>query len=212
MVPGRNEMYVWYVDANDTDQGIWQSLNGGASWTQISDAGITNCGDSFGGCGTSQGSYNLELAAVPDGTATDLYAGAVNLYKCTITNASPTCTGTGSNTFLNLTHVYGCSAIAKVHPSQHALASLLVNNNAEDVMYFANDGGIYRALDGYTDLLTGICGGSNQFDSLNQTLGSMTQLCRFRNPRRIRMSFLAERAEMERRRAGRPKATVAGST
>ncbi len=179
VVPGRNEMYVWYVDANDTDQGIWQSLNGGASWTQISDAGITNCGDSFGGCGTSQGSYNLELAAVPDGTATDLYAGAVNLYKCTITNASPTCSGTGSNTFLNLTHVYGCSAIAKVHPSQHGLASLLVNNDAEDVMYFANDGGIYRALDGYTDLLTGSCGGSNQFDSLNQTLGSMTQFVSF---------------------------------
>jgi hypothetical protein len=179
VVPERNEMYVWYVDANDTDQGIWQSLNGGASWTQISDAGIINCGDVFGGCGTSQGSYNLELAAVPNGTATDLYAGAVNLYKCTITNASPTCSGAGSNTFLNLTHVYGCSAIARVHPSQHAIASLLVNSNAEDVLYFANDGGIYRALDGYTDLTTGTCGGSNQFDTLNQTLGSMTQFVSF---------------------------------
>jgi hypothetical protein len=179
VAPGRNEMYIWYVDANDTDQGIWQSTNGGSSWTQISDAGITNCGDVFGGCGTSQGSYNLELAAVPDGTATDLYAGAVNLYKCSITNASPTCTGTAPNTFLNLTHVYGCSSIARVHPNQHAIASLLVNNNTEDVLYFANDGGIYRALDGYTDLTTGTCGGGNQFDSLNQTLGSMTQLISF---------------------------------
>ena len=25
VVPGRNEMYVWYVDANDFDQGIWAS-------------------------------------------------------------------------------------------------------------------------------------------------------------------------------------------
>ena len=39
-------------------------------------------------------------------------------------------------------------------------------------MYFANDGGIYRALDGYTGLITGDCGGSNQFDSLNGNLGS----------------------------------------
>lgn len=179
VVPGRNEMYVWYVDANDNDQGIWQSTNGGLSWVQISDAGITNCGDVFGGCGTSQGSYNLALAAVPDGSATDLYAGAVNLYKCVITAASPSCTGTGSNTFLNLTHVYGCSSIALVHPNQHAIASLLVNNAAEDALYFANDGGIYRALDGYTDLLTGSCGGSNQFDSLNLTLGSMTQFVSF---------------------------------
>jgi large repetitive protein len=127
---GLGEMYVWYVDANDMDQGIWQSSNGGASWTQINDSGITNCGDFFGGCGTVQGTYNLALAAVPSGTATDLYAGATNLYKCTITAAAPTCGGTGANTFLNLTHVYGCSDIGKVHPDQHAMDFLVANGTA----------------------------------------------------------------------------------
>jgi hypothetical protein len=180
MVPGRNEMYVWYVDANDFDQGIWVTMNGGSTWTQINDAGIINCGDQSG-CGTEQGNYDLELAAVPNGTSgvTDLYAGAVNLYKCEITIASPTCSGTGLNTFLNLTHAYGCSSIAKVHPAQHAVSFLVVNGNTQDVMYFANDGGIYRALDGYTGLTTGTCGGANQFDSLNMTLGSMTQFVSF---------------------------------
>ncbi len=180
VVPGRNEMYVWYVDANDFDQGIWSTRDGGSSWTQISDAGIINCGDQSG-CGTGQGTYDLELAAVPNGSSgvTDLYAGAVNLYKCEITNASPTCSGTGSNTFLNLTHAYGCSAIAKVHPAQHAVSFLVANGNTQDVMYFANDGGIYRTLDGYTGLSTGTCGGGNQFDSLNMTLGSMTQFVSF---------------------------------
>ncbi len=182
-VPGRNEMYAWYVDNNDDDQGIWQTTNGGNSWTQLDDSGITNCGDLLGGCGTAQGSYNLELAAVPDGTATDLYAGAVNLYKCTLINGSPNCAGSGSNTFQNLTHAYGCppdfGSTAHVHPSQHALAFLLVNNNTQDVMYFANDGGIYRALDGYSGLTSGNCTVSNQFDSLNQTLGSMTQFVSF---------------------------------
>ncbi len=179
VVPGRNEMYVWYVDANDFDQGIWESTNGGGSWTQINDAGITDCGDELG-CGTEQGSYNLELAAVPNGNSgvTDLYAGAVNLYKCEIISTSPTCNGTGSNTFLNLTHAYGCSSIAKVHPAQHAV-SFLVNRSTQDVMYFANDGGIYRALNGYADLTTGTCGEANQFDSLNMTLGSMTQFVSF---------------------------------
>ncbi len=66
-----------------------------------------------------------------------------------------------------------------VHPAQHALAFQLPNSNTQDVMYFANDGGLYRALDGYTGLTTGACGGQNQFDSLNQTLGSMTQLVSF---------------------------------
>jgi hypothetical protein len=180
VVPGLNEMYVWYVDVNDFDQGIWESTDGGGSWTQINDEGIINCGDQAG-CGTEQGTYNLELAAVPNGSSgvTDLYAGAINLYKCEITSSYPTCNGAGSNTFLNLTHAYGCSAIAEVHPAQHALSFLLKNDNQQDLMYFANDGGIYRALNGYTGLTTGTCGGTNQFDSLNMTLASITQFVSF---------------------------------
>ena len=167
------EMYVWYVDGNELDQGIWKTTSAGASWVQVNDSGITNCGDLSGGCGTEQGTDSLTLAAVPNGTATDIYAGALNLYKCTITNAVPNCSGTGHNTFMNLTHVYGCSDIAKVHPGQHAIDFLVSGGTA--LIYFANDGGIYRALDGFTGLITGSCGLSNQFDSLNATLGPLTQ-------------------------------------
>jgi hypothetical protein len=183
VVPGRNEMYVWYVDVNENDQGIWQTTNGGASWTQINDSGITNCGDpGNAGCATQQGTYNLELVAVPNGlTATDLYAGAINVFKCTINtpNQNPTC----ATPFLNLTHVYGCSSIAKVHPDQHAVILFSLPNgslpNGKALMYFANDGGIYRALDGFA-LTNGTCGGtSNPFDDLNATLGSMTQFVAF---------------------------------
>lgn len=170
---GAGEMYVWYVDANNVDQGIWQSLNGGFSWTQINDSGITNCGDLFGGCGTDAASDNLALAAVANGSVTDLYAGATNIFKCTITNASPICSGTSKNTFVNLTHVYGCSDIAKVYPGQHAIDFLV--SGGTSLLYFANDGGIYRALDGFTGLTTGTCGLTNQFDSLNASLGAMTQ-------------------------------------
>jgi hypothetical protein len=178
VVPGRNEMYAWYVDGNDNDQGIWTTTDAGLTWTQLNESGITNCGDPLG-CGTENGTYNLELLAVPDGSATDLYAGAVNLYKCQIVSAAPLCAGSGANTFLNLTHAYGCSAIARVHPAQHAASSLLVNSNEQDILFFANDGGVYRALDGYSGLTTGACGATNEFDSLNQTLGSLTQLVSF---------------------------------
>ncbi len=194
VVPGRNEMYVWFVSAdsggNPVDQGIWQSLNSGATWTQINDGGILNCGDT-NGCGVEQGFYNLELLAVPNcangletcaGNPTDLYAGAINLYKCSIDSANPTCS---NPTFLNLTHVYGCnplSALAHVHPDQHAVAFSIPNagsSSAVDLMYFANDGGIYRALNGFAGLTSGSCSGANQFDDLNQNLGSMTQFVGF---------------------------------
>jgi hypothetical protein len=107
------------------DEGIWQSTNSGATWIAMNDSGITNCGDPSG-CGVAQGIYNLELLAVPNGgAATDLYAGAVNLFKCSITSINPTC---ANSPFLNLTHAYGCPVIAElahVHPSRHALAFAL---------------------------------------------------------------------------------------
>src|ERR1035438_2619579 len=186
VVPGRNEMYVWVVDVQPddygnpvpTDEGIWQSTAGGASWTQIRDNGITNCGDSaFGansGCGVEQGWYNLELAAIPDAEGTDVYAGAINLYKCTLAGGT-TCT---QGDWINLTHVYGCNpgplgASAHVHPDQHGIAFMVASGKAPG--YFAHDGGISRTLDGYSGLNTGSCSGTNQFDSLSQGLGSMTE-------------------------------------
>jgi hypothetical protein len=185
VVPGRNEMYAWFISLSPggtpVDGGIWQSLNGGASWTSISDLAIANCGDSEG-CGVQQGAYNLELQAVPSAAGTDLYAGAINLYKCSINSQNPTCV---SSPFINLTHVYGCDPIAApshVHPDQHALGYMIPTSGSDSgsaLMYFANDGGIYRALDGFGGLTTGSCTGMNQFDDLNQNLGSMTQFVSF---------------------------------
>ncbi len=185
VVPGRNEMYAWLISlssaGNSADGGIWQSLNGGTSWTSISDAGITNCGDSEG-CGVQQGDYDLDLLAVPNVTSTDLYAGAVNLYKCSITSQNPVCT---TAPFINLTHVYGCDPIAApahVYPSEHAVAYTIPtsgDDSGSDLMYFANDGGLYRALDGFGGLTTGSCTGTNLLDDLNQNLGSLTQFVGF---------------------------------
>jgi len=199
VVAGRNEMYVWVVDVQPdengnpvaADEGIWQSTTGGISWTQIPDNGITNCGDSaFGpnsGCGVEQGWYNLELAAVPDpppsnSTGTDVYAGAINLYKCTLEPATSTACTQGD--WINLTHVYGCdplAAPAHVHPDQHGIEFMVTGNTSPG--YFAHDGGISRTLDGYSGLDSGSCSGTNQFYSLSQpqsggntqTLGSMTE-------------------------------------
>ena len=194
VVPGRNDMYVWVVDLQPdaqpdmsgnpapVDEGIWRTTNGGTSWTQIPDNGITHCGDgAFGsdsGCGVEQGFYNLALAAIPNAAGTDIYAGAVNLYKCTLTSGT-TC---AQGDWINLTHVYGCNpgalgAPAHVHPDQHGIAFMVANGKSPG--YFAHDGGISRTLDGYAGLNSGSCTGTNQFDSLSQSLGSMTEFISF---------------------------------
>ncbi len=57
--------------------------------------------------------------------------------------------------------------------------------NGQAMMYFGNDGGIYRTLDGFTKLDSGSCGVANGFDNLNAssvpngTIGSLTQFVSF---------------------------------
>jgi len=194
VVPGRQEMYFWFVNLASqsgnlvvVDEGIWRSPDGGNSWTRIDETGISNCGDPGNiGCGVDQGYYNLELAAVPNGQATDLYAGAVNLFKCKLTNGGSTCATLDinlPNQWVNLTHVYGCSSIASVHPDQHGLDFMLFSGKM--ILYFGNDGGVYRTLDGFTKLTSGSCGLANGFDNLNAssvpdgTIGSLTQFVSF---------------------------------
>jgi len=185
VVPGREELYTWYVtidqQGNTGDGGIYKTTNAGGSWQQVSNTGITNCGDGAGnGCGTEQGWFNLTLAAVPNGAGTDLYAGAVNLYKCSITASNSLC---ATRPFINLTHVYGCTplgSLAHVHPDQHGISFLRLSSS-QVLMYFANDGGIYRALNGYA-LNSGACGTApNPFQDLNATMGSMSQFVDFSN-------------------------------
>jgi hypothetical protein len=191
--PGANEMYVWFVDANETNRGVFKTVNSGGAWTALSVAGINTCGDGTvnDGCGASQGMYNLYLAAVPNGSGTDLYAGAVNLFKCSIpAGQSGTLCGSaasgstsGTNRWMNLTHVYGCdlatgsvSSLAHVHPDQHAID---FSRTTPNIIYFGNDGGIYRTLTGSTGLATGLCTGTNAFQNLNGTIGSMSQFVSF---------------------------------
>lgn len=174
-----DQMYIWFVadgngDSKD-DQGIWQSStnsSGTVTWSKISDTGIQNCGDSYG-CGTTQSFYNLYISAVPNGSNTDLYAGTINIFKCSLSSSNPTCATTP---FQNLTHVYGCTTISMVHPDQHALDFLQSNPN---IVYFGDDGGVNRSLKAETNLQTGTCPSgntqANAFDNLNSHIGPLSQ-------------------------------------
>jgi hypothetical protein len=127
VVPGRNEMYVWFVSFNlaatRAIKAFGRALNGGASWTAISDTGIISCGDIR---------WLRRAAGI-------LQSGIAGRAKRGFGHGS-LCRGDQSLqvldqfrqphvqrsiAFMNLTHVYGCdplAALAHVHPDQHALA------------------------------------------------------------------------------------------
>jgi hypothetical protein len=176
--PTKNEIYIWFIDSSSAQKGIFQSTDGGSTWNTISTGDLDNCnvaGTSGDACGVYQAFYNMYLSAVPNGSATDLYAGSGNIFKCQISAANPDCSknAAGSN-WLLLSHAYSCSpasAPAHVHPDQHGID---FSRNNPSIIYFGNDGGIYRTLNG-PGLNSSSCAATLPFDNLNANLGSTLQ-------------------------------------
>ena len=169
-----DEMYIWMIgfdpSGNTIDLNLYQTKNGGTSWTQMSETGI-NAATGGDASGVDQAWYDVYLGAVPNGAGTDLYAGAINIYKCSVTSSNTTC---ATNPFINLTHVYDdtCNTFyPDVHPDEHGFDYLGSNPK---IVYFGNDGGMYRSLD-ETTLTVGNCSALNVFDDMNADLGSLSQ-------------------------------------
>jgi hypothetical protein len=169
-----DEMYIWIIgldaSGNPTDLNLYQTKNGGSTWTQMSETGINAAtgGDEHG---VDQAWYDIYLGAVPNGAGTDLFAGVINIYKCSVTSSNPTCS---TQAFKNLTHVYDgtCNTFyPNVHPDQHGFD---YSGSNPKIVYFGNDGGMYRSLD-ETKLTNGSCTALNVFDSMNADLGSLAQ-------------------------------------
>jgi len=188
--PDNGNMYMVWVsisNSNGDGHGIYTaSVSGSAlgTWSQLGEGGfVTPCsivGSQAGGCGYYQPFYNIYITALPNaassGASTDIYLAFGNIFKCTATSGDPLCTGTTD--WANLTDIYGCFQIANVHPDQHAMDYSRITPS---VMYFGNDGGIYRTLNGPgLTAKTGTCGTQqNPFDNLDQTIGSMSEFVSF---------------------------------
>lgn len=198
--PSTKTMYVVYVNDNDLDEGVYAATvsNGALSaWQQFRSgpckdpASKVTCGfsatnpgieDQDGGTAGSliQGDYNLWIGAVPNGSDTDLFIGTRNIYKCSV-GATSNCSTAGA--WKDLTFVYGVgcpssvpiAAASHLHPDQHGFDFSLASTK---VMYFVNDGGVYRSLNG-TSTSDGTCTSPNPFDNLDANMGSLSEMVSF---------------------------------
>ena len=172
--PSTGDLYALTIDVNDNDQGLWQDLcnatsgscaNPSPTWGARIDNGALEVGS--GSSAILQGSYNLSLAATPlPSGGTLLFAGTVDLYRCSISANSTTCSLRNTTNAIN-----GCNAPAGVAPAQHAIAASLTTG--EELVLVGNDGGLWRSTDGVNQ--TGpACSTSDaqHFDNLNSAIGA----------------------------------------
>jgi hypothetical protein len=174
--PATGDLYALTVDLNDTDQGLWQDLCNATANTCATPAPtfpnrIDNAALDTGPTTPEilQGAYDLALAAIPApppaaANSTLLFAGTVDLYRCSLAFNSSVCTLRNTTNALD-----GCNAPAAVAPAQHAIAA----SPSSPLLFLSNDGGLWRSLDGVAE--TGsVCSSTDasHFDNLNPAIGA----------------------------------------
>jgi hypothetical protein len=174
--PVTGDMYALTVDAANIDQGLWRDVcasTGTACSGTVAFGTKLNSAPLEVGSGSAkilQGDYDLALAAVHSGTDTLLYAGTVDLYRCSIAAG---CSLRNTTNALN-----GCSAPAKIAPAQHAIAVLATTS--QPLVYVGNDGGLWRSTDGVNETGTPCSTtDASHFDNLNGGLGSLAEVVSF---------------------------------
>jgi hypothetical protein len=172
--PSSGDMYALTVASSNQDQGLWRDIcaNTGSSCTAgvafSQRVGGSSLEKNDGSNSIPQADYNLSLAAVASGADTLLFAGTVDLYRCSL--------AAGCATLRNTTNVLnGCGAPARVAPAQHALAALATAG--APIVFVGNDGGLWRSTDGVNQQSTP-CSPDDavHFENLNGALGSLAEV------------------------------------
>jgi len=173
--PVTGDTFALTVDSNNLDQGLWQDVCGlvGTACTsnlvlfakRLPSAPLET---GNGSTVIPQADYNLALAAMPSGTDTLLFAGTIDLYRCSLA---------GGCVLRNTTNaIDGCAAPAMVAPAQHAIAA--VANST--LVFIGNDGGLWRSTDGVNQQSTPCSpDDANHFQNLNAGLGSLAEVTSF---------------------------------
>jgi PKD repeat protein len=114
--------------------GILHSRDGGVSWQQCNEPNDLDPGIPANDFARGQAWYNLSIAVDPN-CPDCLYVGGIDLFKST----------DGGSNWQQVSHWYGSFGLPYVHADQHFIAFA---PGSSDIMYFGNDGGVYRTTNG----------------------------------------------------------------
>jgi len=168
--PATGDLFALTVDINQLDQGLWQdtcaaTAGACASSTVTFARQISTAALDDGSGAISAGDYNLTLAAVPVPGDTLLFAGATDIFRCSL--------AAGCN-FRNTTNTATCAA-AMVAPFQHAFDTTFASGLS--LMYFGNDSGLWRSTDNVAQTQAPCSADdANHFQNLNAGLGSLAEV------------------------------------
>ena len=181
--PASGDLFALTVDSSNSDTGFYQDLcasTGSAcasttvSWAKkLISTPLENTAGAI-----PQGDYTLALAAVPAATAismtdTLLFVGTSEIFRCKTSDAN----GCALRNTTNAT-TSTCSTTAMVAPWQHAIAfQTNTANTAAPLLFFGNDGGLWRSPDGVNQQLAPCSSDdATHFDNLNGGLGSLAEV------------------------------------
>jgi hypothetical protein len=175
--PVTGDMFALSVDLGNRDQGLYQdicALRGAACGNPAVAFGtkLVSTPLETGGGNTviAQADYDFTLAAASYGTDTILYAGTIDLYRCSLA------AGCALRNTTNAAN--GCTNPAGVAPAQHAV--LATATSGTPLLYLGNDGGLWRSTDGVNEQAQP-CSlhDANHFQNLNSGIGSLAEIVSF---------------------------------
>lgn len=117
---------------------IYRSVDGGSNWSTVSNP--SSADPDHSDYTNGQAWYDL-IAAVDPNDANTVYTGGIDLYKST----------DGGSNWQQFSHWYGGFGYQEVHADQHAI---VFQSGSSSVIYFGNDGGVYRTTDGTSSIPT----------------------------------------------------------
>jgi PKD repeat protein len=131
------------VELSSAVNGILRTTDGGTTWTSRAEPDDADGGISATDFSRGQAWYDLAIAVDPNNRDV-IFVGGVDLFKSTNGGASV-------GTWQQISHWYGGFGFQEVHADQHII---IFEPGSSNVIYFGNDGGIYRTADGTSTIPT----------------------------------------------------------